>query len=346
MADLESPLDTYVTPSEEALNAVYKNNFTAMCGVNIAHVVDTVRNILRLPKDAIPTTLRILDHGSYNKLFLIQFGPTSLVARVPFRHKPSANDPIGIASQVSTSQFLSIYRPKLPVPKILYAELNSANKANVPFVLYELCNGTRLTWQKWSRTQTAAQKANIVDLLAEKWAQLTEPVPFMAIGSILADASGHPPDYARDSRLRRLPTRPPASSLALVHPDYATTRNVLFSTDRTHIEGIVDWDDAVVIPRDIAAMYPNELMTRAWWQVDPDLDDLLAIPPETEQEKMRLTEIAVEETRLRQRFRETVRRFDPQMRRSTQTLERGSGAACTTLQTVGGRRGTDIWSTY
>lgn len=164
-----------------------------MCGVNIAHVVDTVRNILRLPKDAIPTTLRILDHGSYNKLFLIQFGPTSLVARVPFRHKPSANDPIGIASQVSTSQFLSIYRPKLPVPKILYAELNSANKANVPFVLYELCNGTRLTWQKWSRTQTAAQKANIVDLLAEKWAQLTEPVPFMAIGSILADASGHPP---------------------------------------------------------------------------------------------------------------------------------------------------------
>ena len=78
----------------------FQSNFKAICGVNIAHVVDTARSILRLPMNTAPTTLRILDHGSFNKIFLIQFGPTSLVARVPFRDVPAAHDPVVLASQI------------------------------------------------------------------------------------------------------------------------------------------------------------------------------------------------------------------------------------------------------
>ena len=86
--------------------------------------------------------------------------------------------------------------------------------------------------------------------------------------------------------------------------DHAT-RNILFSSDRTHIEGIVDWDGSVVIPRNIVTIYPHELMTRAWWRVDPELSDTLEIPPDTAPEDMGLAQLAIEETRLRQRFRET-----------------------------------------
>lgn len=262
----------------------------------------------------------------------------------------------------------------------------------MPFVLYELCNGTRLTWQEWEVTLTAAQKGAIVDLLAEKWFHVTQPVPFKAIGRILTDASGHPPstnpscpppqhrphfrivsimeeqlpqhtltsdpphcghgnivefwhqeiedtrhtvlalnvpdDISKetlDEIMRcvdimhemadvaasfdpQAPSSTPA--LALIHPDYSATQNILFSPDRTRIEGIIDWDHAVVMPRDIAALYPYELRTEAYWPTDPD--DMFAIPPNTEPEDMGLRETAVQETHLRQRFRETVRKFDPQ----------------------------------
>lgn len=386
-------------PSEEALNAAYRSDFTAVCGANIAHVVNTVRSVLRLPKNTAPTTLRVLNHGAFNKIFLIQFGPTSLVARIPFRDNSAARDPVRLVSQVATYQFLSIYRSKLRTPKILYAEL-STNSANVPFTLYELCSGTSLTWQEWSRILTPAQKVAIVDLLAENWVHITEPAPFKTIGHIVADTSDQPststwstpphcspkfriismlpqpsaghdapfgsltlspghdtiveywhqhieltrrtllelkvpddlPDKESVDELMRCveimheladlaasldplatsSTGPPAPPLTLIHPDYAATRNILFSSDRAHIEGIVDWDDAVVIPRDIAAMYPDELMTRAWWQVDPDFDDVLEIPPEIAQEQMTLAQIAVEETQLRRRFRENVQRLAPQ----------------------------------
>ncbi|KZT63819.1 hypothetical protein DAEQUDRAFT_815420 [Daedalea quercina L-15889] len=51
--------------------------------------------------------------------------------------------------------------------------------------------------------------------------------------------------------------------MALMHVDYACWRNVLLSEDRERIEGIVDWDDAVVVPRDLAALYPLELTLSA-----------------------------------------------------------------------------------
>ena len=387
-------------PSEDALNAVYRTNFTAMCGVNIMHVVDTTRKILQLPEDATPTTLRILNHGAFNKIFLLQFGSTSIVARVPFRKAFLINDPIRLASQVAAYQFLSIDRPQLSIPRLLYAELNSASPSNAPFTLYELCNGTPLTWQEWTRPLTDAQKATIIDLLAENWAHITEPVSFKTIGRILADASeqspsttswstlpqhrpnfrivsmippqsaehaaslqgsllpGHqtivefwhqhiedthrtllalkipddlPDKESLDETLRCVEilreiadlagsldpqttscTRSAVPSLALIHPDYAATRNILFSSDRTRIEGIIDWDDSVVVPRDIAATYPQELMTRTWWEVDPELSDSLEVPPETEPEDVGLAQLAIEETHLRRRFRETIQRFDPE----------------------------------
>lgn len=60
-------------------------------------------------------------------------------------------------------------------------------------------------------------------------------------------------------------------------------------------------------------MYPHELMTRAWWRVDPELSDTLDIPPGTAPEDMGLAQTAIEETRLRQRFRESIGRFDSQV---------------------------------
>ncbi|KAH9916708.1 uncharacterized protein B0H18DRAFT_1037443 [Fomitopsis serialis] len=99
--------------------------------------------------------------------------------------------------------------------------------------------------------------------------------------------------------------------LALVHTDYACWRNVLFSADRTRIEGIVDWDDAVVVPRDLAAVYPEELTHQAKWRSDPD--DVFVIPPGTLYENTGLWKTAIQETQQRRRFREAVQRQDLQL---------------------------------
>ncbi|KAH9931338.1 uncharacterized protein B0H18DRAFT_991288 [Fomitopsis serialis] len=99
--------------------------------------------------------------------------------------------------------------------------------------------------------------------------------------------------------------------VALMHTDYACWRNVLFSADRTRIEGIVDWDDAVVVPRDLAAVYPEELTHQAKWRSDPD--DVFVIPPGTLYEDTGLWNTAIQETQQRRRFREVVQSQDPQL---------------------------------
>jgi len=106
-------------------------------------------------------------------------------------------------------------------------------------------------------------------------------------------------------------SRSAAPNLALIHGDFACWRNVLFSADRTRIEGIVDWDDSVVVPRDIAARYPEELTNNAGWRFDPV--DRFAIPPDALPEDSSSWQIALENTQLRKRFRDTVQRFDPQL---------------------------------
>ncbi|TFY55794.1 hypothetical protein EVJ58_g8027 [Rhodofomes roseus] len=103
-----------------------------------------------------------------------------------------------------------------------------------------------------------------------------------------------------------------APAMALMHADYSCWRNILFSADRTRIEGVVDWDDAIVIPRDLAALYPEELTHEAGsWRVDPP--DVFAIPPGTLYEDEGLWETAIEETKQRRMFREAVGRRDPQL---------------------------------
>ncbi|KZT63817.1 hypothetical protein DAEQUDRAFT_770252 [Daedalea quercina L-15889] len=98
--------------------------------------------------------------------------------------------------------------------------------------------------------------------------------------------------------------------MALMHVDFACWRNVLLSEDRERIEGIVDWDDAVVVPRDLAALYPLELTLSASCRYDPE--DVYVVPPGTLYEDTGLWETKIEETRRRERFREAVRKVDPE----------------------------------
>ncbi|KAH9931325.1 uncharacterized protein B0H18DRAFT_104420 [Fomitopsis serialis] len=386
---------TYAAPSEEGLNSAYHERYTGICGVNIEHLLDAARAVLQLPKAVAPTEIRILAHGGYNKVFLIQFGASALVARVPVPKPPATRDPLRLKSQIATLGFMSVYRPDVPIPRLFSAQLSGTNPAGVPYTFIEFCNGTPLTPPEW-HDMSDASKRIVVDLLAEQWARTTAPVPFSAIGSIVADSADtsrslwqrhstpqrgfrimpvipqYPsaftelldpsiearcgpttlaehwhyaldatrramvkksPQWSDDGRrtfvrcadiirdlvniaasldpLANSTSRPAASNLALVHGDFACWRNVLFSADRTRIEGIIDWDDSVVVPRDIAARYPEELTNQAWWPADPE--DVFVIPPEVLPEDMFSCQIAMEHTQLRKRFRDTVQRFDPQL---------------------------------
>ena len=105
--------------------------------------------------------------------------------------------------------------------------------------------------------------------------------------------------------LARVPTT------ALVHADFSFWKNILFSEDRTRVEGVVDWDDAVVIPRDLAALYPDELTHQARWRCDPD--DVFAIPADIPYEEQGLWGVAIKETQQRRLWREAIQRRDPEL---------------------------------
>ncbi|KAH9931324.1 uncharacterized protein B0H18DRAFT_991193 [Fomitopsis serialis] len=361
---------TYLAPSEEALDSTFRTGYTGICGVNIEHLLDAARAVLRLRKAVAPTEIRILAHGAYNKVFLIRFEASALVARIPLPKPPAARDPLRLKSQLATLEYMSVHRPDVPIPRLLSAQLSGTNPAGVPYTLMEFCKGTPITPPEWHNITTA-------------------PVPFSAIGSIVADRTDtshcvsqhgiriipmipqypnnstelldpsiearcgpttlaehwhYALDAARRAMVKEFPTDdddrrtlircadiirdliniaasldPLANStslsaapnLALIHGDFACWRNVLFSADRTRIEGIVDWDDSVVVPRDIAARYPEELTDNAGWQFDPE--DRFAIPPDALPEDSSSWQIALENTQLRKRFRDTVQRFDPQL---------------------------------
>ncbi|KAH9931340.1 uncharacterized protein B0H18DRAFT_104941 [Fomitopsis serialis] len=101
-------------------------------------------------------------------------------------------------------------------------------------------------------------------------------------------------------------------AMALMHSDYSCWKNILFSADRRSIEGIVDWDDAVVLPRDLTAIYPDEMTDQAGeWRSDPP--DVFSIPPGTLYEDEGSWETAIQETQQRRTFREAVGRRDPQL---------------------------------
>ncbi|TFY69641.1 hypothetical protein EVJ58_g305 [Rhodofomes roseus] len=383
---------TYVAPSEAALNSAFRDGYNVICGLNVEHLIDAARAALRLHKTAAPNGIRILAHGAYNKVFLIEFGSTSLIARVPLPQSAAARDPIRFKSYTATLEFMALSRPDVPVPRILSAQPSRANPADVPYTLAEFCKGTSIAHLEWLNMPNTS-KGIIVDLLAEQWAKIAAPVPFNALGSIMADGPSTSswmwqgrsapqrtfriipmiPRYVHDSttlldpsmETRCGPTTiaehwhyhldaarhsiakiPPdddekplfmqcldtlrelvniASSLdplmnlgkgsaapevALMHVDFAFWRNVLFSADRTRIEGIVDWDDAIVVPRDIAAQYPEELTHHAW---PPDPADVFAIPPGTLFEDTPFWRLSIEETHLRKRFRDALRKFDPEL---------------------------------
>ena len=74
----------------------------------------------------------------------------------------------------------------------------------------------------------------------------------------------------------------------------------------------MDWDDAVIVPRDLAALYPEELTHQAdGWRCDPA--DVFAIPPGTLFEYEGLWEQAIQETEQRRLWREAIQRRDPEL---------------------------------
>ncbi|KAH9916707.1 uncharacterized protein B0H18DRAFT_1037435 [Fomitopsis serialis] len=404
---LGSPVITPRILSEEALNEVFAPKYKVLCGVDVRQLVTAARDALQLRSTVAPSEVLIHDVGHFNKVFLVRFGQTAVVARVPF-NVPAARDPIRLKSQVATLDFLALYRPHIAVPRVIAAAVtnSSTNSAGAPYVISQFLTGTPITYIEWCDNLSSASRDAVVDLLADLWVKITAPVPFNAIGSILHDPSGVvngmwridasgsrrgfriipmipqfpdrytevlEPSFERrtgpmnladfwaskiQEQFRNITSRYPNNDLsvivkdglfnehslgelwqcakavqtiaaiaasldplatphgrepimALMHADYACWRNVLFSADRTRIEGIVDWDDAVVVPRDLAAVYPEELTHEASWRSDPD--DVFAIPPGTLYEDTGLWNTAIQETQQRRRFRELVQRQDPQL---------------------------------
>ncbi|KAH9828975.1 uncharacterized protein C8Q71DRAFT_844230 [Rhodofomes roseus] len=176
----------YVAPSEEVVNAAFRDGYSVICGVNVERLIDAARAALRLHKTAAPNGIRILAHGAYNKVFLIEFGSASLVARVPLPQSAAARDPIRLKSYAATLEFMTSYRPDIPIPQILSTQPSRANPAGVPYILSEYCKGTSIAHLEWHKMPNTS-KGMIVDLLAEQWAKIAAPVPFNALGSIMAD---------------------------------------------------------------------------------------------------------------------------------------------------------------
>ncbi|EPS95839.1 hypothetical protein FOMPIDRAFT_1025612 [Fomitopsis schrenkii] len=100
-------------------------------------------------------------------------------------------------------------------------------------------------------------------------------------------------------------------AMAFIHADFSFWKNILFSEDRRRVTGVVDWDDAIVIPRDLAALYPDELTHQATWRCDPE--DVFTIPPDEPEEEHSLWGVAIQETQQRRLWREAVERQDPQL---------------------------------
>ena len=401
-------------PSEEALNAAFRPNYRRLCHVNVDHLVDAARHAFLLDPSLAPSEVRILNSGSFNKVFLIRFGSINVIARVPF-DEPAARDPIRLRSQVATLYFLQSHRPTVPAPRVIGASLDSANPSRAPYILSEFLTGTSIGIREWYNDMSDADRSSLIDLLVDVWVKITAPVPFTAIGSLLRKPSMAPESRSHDIPLSdfqiipMIPQRPDSSTnlvdpsiqnrtaprtllehwrheldtrrceiltrysdcdpatavwrdptgvftlgqvwqcfhtlqelitlvapldpladapaMALVHTDFSFWKNILFSEDRTRVEGVVDWDDTIIVPRDLAALYPDELTheTRGGWRCDPG--EVFAIPPGTPYEDESLWDEAIEETKQRGLWREAVRKRDPQLadRKSTRLNSSHSG---------------------
>ncbi|KAJ7210392.1 hypothetical protein GGX14DRAFT_542955 [Mycena pura] len=101
------------------------------------------------------------------------------------------------------------------------------------------------------------------------------------------------------------------SGVSLLHQDFSFWRNMLFSSDKMQVTGVLDWDDAIVVPRFLLARYPEELTHQARWRIDPT--DVWAVPVDVEEEEVGMVEAAIEETRLRAEFRSEVTKQDPEL---------------------------------
>ncbi|KAI0724760.1 hypothetical protein C8Q72DRAFT_955244 [Fomitopsis betulina] len=388
-----------LVPSEEVLNAAFKPNYRILCHVDVYHLVDAARRAFHLDPSLAPDEVRLLNRGSFNKVFFIRFNTISVVARVPY-DEPAARDPIRLSSQVATLCFLQSHRPSVPAPRLITASPDSTNPSRAPYIITEFCSGTSIGIREWYNVMSDAARSSLIDLLADVWVKITAPVPFTSIGSLLCEPSTAPgsgpqaippsafrvipmipqcPDdltglidpstlnrptprtllehwtHELDVRRQEILSRWPetdlatgvvwkdvgetytleevwqcfrivqelvaivaplapladASAMALVHTDFSFWKNILFSDDRTRVEGVVDWDDAVIVPRDLAALYPDELTHEARWRCDPA--DVFAIPPGTLFEDEGTWGVAIQETEQRRLWREAIQKRDPEL---------------------------------
>lgn len=258
-------------PSEDDLNKAFSPDYRILCHVSTRGLVEVVRGALQLPPSVSPSELRLVwTRGSFNKVFLVRFESTSVVARVPY-DEPAMRDPVRLRSQAATLDFLRIHRPTVPVPRLIGAAFDCANPSQVPYQLLEFCAGTPITITEWYDEMSDASRSSLIELLADLWVKVTAPVPFTAIGSILKKPSEAPKDATHDadelqtSGFRVVPMIPqfPDQSTEIVEPSI-----VARAVPQTLLE---HWTHQLELRRrEMLAWWPdNDPATVLWQHSDP-----------------------------------------------------------------------------
>ncbi|KAH9931337.1 uncharacterized protein B0H18DRAFT_1102801 [Fomitopsis serialis] len=201
--------------SEEALNEAFRPGYKPLCHVEVCKLADIARSALRLPPSVPPTEVRILNAGSFDKVFIIRFNSIATVARVPF-DVPAARDPIRLRSQIATLDFLKTHKPTIPLPRVLTAVADSDDPLRAPYVVSEFCRGTPLTIQEWYVDMSDASRDAAIELLADNWVKIVTPISFQSMGSIVRDP-------ARPSGFRVMPmiSQFPGQATPLLDPSVA-----------------------------------------------------------------------------------------------------------------------------
>ncbi|KAH9919368.1 uncharacterized protein B0H18DRAFT_1122494 [Fomitopsis serialis] len=338
---------TYAAPSEEALNSAFHQRYTGICGVNIEHLLDAARavpltsafSLMEPTRDPLRLKSQIATIA-----FMNVYRPDVPIPRL-FSAQLSSANPAGVpytlikfceGTPIAHHEWRNMSNANKSVVVDLLAEQWAKITAPAPFsaigsIVTDIsANTSHPLWHRHDVSQCSSRRSRFnvqrgPTTLAEHWHYHLDATrrDMMEMFPQLDDDARRTlircADILRDlvnlavslDPLTNPAARSAAPNLALIHADFACWRNVLFSADRMRLEGIIDWDDSVVVPRDLAARYPEELTHVRSWRPDPD--DVFAIPPEVLSEDMSSWRIAIEDMQLRKRFRDTVQRFDPQL---------------------------------
>lgn len=251
-----SPLG-YDLPDEAALTAAAGGK--ELCGVDIPRLVDAARRVLGLDETVgAPSELRVYASGSYNKVFLIRFGPITVIGRVPF-DMPALRDPVRLRSRIATLQFLQLHMPDVPTPKLLSAVVDDT-VAGAPFTIHSFYPGSPIGIKEWYSEMDFAKRDAATVRLAELWVKAAAPAPFKTLGSIVCEpltiTNGM---WQREESNRAQPPRFRTMPMIPTRPDENTKLVDPSEERRTGPTTIAElWNAELERARqDIAATYPE-----------------------------------------------------------------------------------------